>query len=468
MTFLSSRLFRKLFLSFFAVAFGISALVGLGAERAYRAHVSSEIEGRLSSAAALLAAEFRKGVFHRAEGRLNRLIRQMGKVTGNRITLIAPDGKVMADSDELPKRMDNHRDRPEIVQAIGDGKGRSERFSATMNREMMYFAEAIYSQEQLLGVVRVSLFRDRVLEGVAATRRVLVWSLLIALFLSLAASIWIARRVADPIVQLERVVGRIQEGDFEVQVDKVLPDELGNLGGAINKMSAELRYLERARQDFVVNASHELKTPLTVIKGYVDTLREEGVDQETRDRFLDQLSSNVDRLARMADDLLDLSRIQSRVRISSLQNLVVQEQVLEAVERYRGIVEKRSLQWVTDICDEKLTIRSNRDALSRILDNLLDNAVKYTKEGAVSVRLRRDEGRALVEIEDTGLGIPEEDRERVFERFYRVEKGRSMKAGGTGLGLAIVKHLALQVGATISLESEVGRGSRFTISLPIS
>jgi two-component system phosphate regulon sensor histidine kinase PhoR len=586
MKLLTSRLGVRLFISLTAITFGVAALVGFWFERAYSRRVVAEIRSNLSATAALLAAEFRNGLLEEGSGRLDGWVKEMGRASGYRITVIASDGMVLADSDEDPARMENHGKRPEILEAMEKGKGESRRFSVTRGFDMLYLAEAIFIDGVPRGAIRVSVPETRVSEGVIPARRVLLWSLLVSFLLALLLAGWMADSVADPLLEMEETVKSIRQGDFRARVRNFSSQDLKDLGSAINEMAAELgrtttsarevsakldlalsalnaglitvdaesrvvfwnesarvlldwvnppergraiedlirssvvleiernvrktghpqsrettlfrdgtermlavhgiplsveehpgtmvviqditglRFLERTRQDFVANASHELKTPLAVIKGYVDTLQEGVPDEATRSRFLGQLSANVDRLAALADDLLNLSRIESRRDPPPLEPLDGREIVRAAVERFRKVAERRSLRIRTEVPEEEVQVLAHGDSLGRILDHLLDNAVKYTREGTITVRLRREENRALFEIEDTGIGISEADLGRIFERFYRVDKARSTEAGGTGLGLSIVKHLATQIGATVHAESEIGSGSRFVVSLP--
>ncbi len=230
---------------------------------------------------------------------------------------------------------------------------------------------------------------------------------------------------------------------------------------------SELRRLERVRRDFVANVSHELKTPLTSIRGYVEALLDGAMeDVEIRVRFLQKVEKNVERLNHLVTDLLSLARIESHAGFLPLQPFDLHALSEEAVRRHEQIAKGRDQELVLEACAGDLKVLGDREALTQIIDNLIDNALKYTPDGGrVTVRVKRDGSQASLEVEDTGVGIPEEDQARIFERFYRVDKARSREVGGTGLGLSIVKHLVQTLHGRIELVSEPGVGSTFRVHL---
>jgi len=234
----------------------------------------------------------------------------------------------------------------------------------------------------------------------------------------------------------------------------------------------ELRRLERMRQDFVANVSHELKTPLASIKAYAETLLDGALhDEAVNTRFLGQIADQADRLDRLILDLLSLARLESGEEPYELRPVSLAPVVRASVEAHFDHAAAKNLSLSLDFgsLDEQTLVRADEEALRQIFDNLIDNAVKYTPEGgrvSVSCRSSDDAQTVLVEVADTGIGIPREDLPRVFERFYRVDKARSRELGGTGLGLAIVKHTAHCLGGNVTVSSRLGAGSRFTVRLP--
>lgn len=236
--------------------------------------------------------------------------------------------------------------------------------------------------------------------------------------------------------------------------------------------TTELRRLESLRRDFVANVSHELKTPLSSIKAYAETLRNGALeDRQASVTFVERIMEQSERLHHLILDMLSLARIESAQQVFEIVPVPIQEVVDECLANCRPIAENKRIELVAEPQQAGLLVRADKEGLREILDNLVDNAIKYTPNGGrVVVRWRAtgDGKMASIEVEDTGIGIDAEDLSRVFERFYRVDKARSRELGGTGLGLAIVKHLAQSFGGGVSAASESGRGSLFTVELPLA
>ena len=233
---------------------------------------------------------------------------------------------------------------------------------------------------------------------------------------------------------------------------------------------SELRRLERMRQDFVANASHELKTPLASIKAYTETLIDGAIDdEEVNVRFLHRIEEQADRLDRLIQDLLSLARIESGEGIFVHGPLAAGPVVRKCVESARARAEAKGLALELDpgpLGDDAVVL-ADEEALRQILDNLLDNAIKYTPGGGwVRLACGLEPGAISVEVADSGIGIPRDDLPRIFERFYRVDKARSRELGGTGLGLSIVKHLVQSIGGQVTVASRVGEGTTFRLGLP--
>jgi two-component system phosphate regulon sensor histidine kinase PhoR len=232
----------------------------------------------------------------------------------------------------------------------------------------------------------------------------------------------------------------------------------------------ELRRLERTRQDFVANASHELKTPLASIKAFTETLLDWALhDESVNVRFLERIDEQATRLNQLILDLLSLARLESGEEAFQHGPLCLVPVLDSCVEAHRARAETKSLGLTFQAGDlgDETQVLADEEAIRQIVDNLIDNAIKYTPEGgSVRVSAFADGNAVSVEVADTGIGIPREDLPRIFERFYRVDKARSRELGGTGLGLSIVKHLIQSIGGQIDVSSRVGSGSTFTIELP--
>ena len=232
----------------------------------------------------------------------------------------------------------------------------------------------------------------------------------------------------------------------------------------------ELRRLEQVRKDFVANVSHELRTPLTAIKGYIEALQDGAKDDTAqRDRFLDIIETHTDRLELIITELLLLSKLESGQIPLKQETVVLPALVDRTVELLRHAIEQKQHTVVVEVPEDLPPVLGDEEQLRQALLNLLDNATKYTPDhGIITISATVDAPMVEITVADTGIGIPSRDLPRIFERFYRVDKGRSRELGGTGLGLSIVKHVVEGHGGTITVESVPGKGSRFRVRLPMA
>jgi len=281
--------------------------------------------------------------------------------------------------------------------------------------------------------------------------------------LALAKQVLVQRKSAHS----EVTMGTVRPRSFAVTV---VPIRAGGSEGAVMVLHdiSGLKRLERVRQDFVANVSHEFKTPLTAIQGFAETLLAGALeDQENRHRFLEIIRAHASRLARLTDDLLKLSLIEGGKLDLQFQPVAVTELIDSCLETTRLKAQQKRLI-LEVVCPTGLPpARGDAHRLQEVLQNLLDNAVQYTPAGGrIVVQARAGEQELVITVADTGIGIPQADQERIFERFYRVDVARSREAGGTGLGLAIAKHIVEAHGGRIWVESTVGQGSDFHFSIP--
>ncbi len=301
----------------------------------------------------------------------------------------------------------------------------------------------------------------------------------------LAVSWWLNRELWRPLEQVIAGAGRLAEGDFAARVAVPQAAELQTLAEGLNRLAGEveaqsaLLAAERSdpealrqvqiRRDLVANVSHELKTPLTAIRGYAETLEDGALDNpEVAFGFVRSILEQCARLETLLGDLLNLSRLESWEH-QGRETVNLSELARQAVE----ILEPQALAREVEISlqnpEDLPAVAGDREELERALLNLVENAVKYNRPGGeVAIGLRADDSEVVVEIRDTGIGIPDDALERIFERFYRVDKGRSRDQGGTGLGLSIVKHAARAHGGRVEVESRLGQGSTFRVRLPLA
>lgn len=240
--------------------------------------------------------------------------------------------------------------------------------------------------------------------------------------------------------------------------------ETGDIFISFNDVTAE-RELIHIKQELVTNMSHELKTPLTAIKGYVETLQEE-IPPQLRNHF-DVVRKHTDRLINILNDILSLSKFEEIQKVE-FEPVNIKEIIEETVKMFAARIKDKNLSIAINIDKESLSIEGNRSKIEELFINIIDNAIRYTDKGSITIKSFRDKNSVIIEIKDTGIGIPERHLARIFERFYVVDKSRSKETGGTGLGLSIVKHIVRLHRGDINIKSRVGTGTEVLISLPLA
>lgn len=332
----------------------------------------------------------------------------------------------------------------------------------TVSRGDAEFAEVAFPIGTGGSVLLLSAPLHDALADVDAVQRRMLLAGGLALIVALLVGYGAARLFAGRIRRLERAAGRIAGGHFDEPVADRSADELGELSRAFDRMRIRLAGLDHARREFVANASHELRTPLFSLGGFLELMEDEELDEATRREFLDTMAGQVRRLTKLADDLLDLSRLDAgRLQVET-QPVALGELASAAVEEFAGVAlaSEHPLEYAAD---GRASARGDPQRVMQIVRILLDNALAHTPPGTpVEVAVRRADGRAEISVADGGPGIKDEDRSELFERFYR---GESTKASGSGLGLAIARELAELMGGRIELESKPGR-TVFSLVLP--
>ncbi len=574
---MARRIFWKIFGTFLLGIVILTSLILFFSYRTIRENYIETHRETLTSLNKNILLEVGRLVTSEDIGKLQEYVGGAGKNMDVRITIVAVDGTVLADSHKDPKLMDNHSRRPEIKASMKGGRGSIIRYSYTVKAEMLYVALPIKNDGKIIGVSRVSYYLSHINALVdSLIIRIIAISIFVSIAFLIAAFIF-SRKLSNPISSLVAVSKRVALGDFNIQVNLKNRDELGELGNSFNYMInqikqlfdeirlqkeelsslfsslqegfvvlnsegnillfndgfkkiakkkveigkdftkvvqdkeliklfnkiskrkgsvvkeidlpdksilcsvtyiqakneiiflfsdiTEIKNLERIKRDIVANVSHELRTPLTAIKGYIETLDEE-IETEGK-YYLDVIKRHTDRLINIVNDLLVLSELERTSTKLELSEVNLSEVCSTVLKLFEQRVKEKNIKVECNIEADLPVVQLDLFKIEQALINLIDNSIKYTNEGEIKIEIKREEDNILIVVKDTGIGIPPEHQERIFERFYTVDKSRSRKPGGTGLGLSIVKHIVKLHNGEIFLKSTPNKGTRFTIQLPI-
>jgi two-component system phosphate regulon sensor histidine kinase PhoR len=468
----------KITVSYVAIVVGGIVLLSLLSSSQINSYLEDRTEKSLELQSEALTSMFQSGRLSvDATESSDEQLRHLARILNLRLTIIEKDGRVVFDSEVLRDslvHLESHHDRPEIVLARRGIVGTNRRHSKSLGEDLLYAADMIHGPRlgsMDSGFVRTAIRLDEI---TAINNRVqtIIWGVgIFALILTTVVSFQVSRRVTRPILRLAAMAEKIRDGDLQERVEVHSDDEFGALAKAINDMAeklsndiTQLRKLERVRTEFLGNVSHELRTPIFSIQGFIETLLDGAVDDPNVNReFLEKAHKHAGRLNTLLNDLIEISRIESGDMKMSFRYFDVAELVRTATEEMREAARRKAIRLedreeVPDGC----RAYGDRERLKQVLINLIDNAIKYTEQGGRIVCGARAEGmKVVLWVEDSGAGISVEHLQRIFERFYRVDKDRSRDVGGTGLGLAIVKHIVEAHGSVINVESEVGKGTTF-------
>jgi len=340
---------------------------------------------------------------------------------------------------------------------------------------MKYVAVRVSLDNEVLGVARLALPLSQVQLEIRTIYRVVLWGAVASVIIAFSVAYFLSRSITLPIRQMKETAEQIAKGNFEPRVRIKSKDELGELADSLNTMANELqqkiedlRRMDRIRTDFVANVSHELRTPLTLIKGYTETLQSEAVANEDKaGRFVSIIKEHTDRLGNIVEDLLTLSKLESSRDLIDREQFDLKALVEDVALGFGHAIASKKQTLKVNPKGEDFTINADRDRIEQVLVNLIDNAVKYTGEsGRIDLSVEQSDREIRMTVRDTGIGIAKEHIERIFERFYRADKARSRKLGGTGLGLSIAKHIVLAHSGRITIDSDLGRGTTVTVTLP--
>jgi two-component system phosphate regulon sensor histidine kinase PhoR len=586
------RLIWQLYAFFLVVILVVIILATLYASHAIHSFYLGQVERELQLVVEVIRPQVAETLKTATPANIDALCKQFGHADEGqvRLTIIAVSGEVLGDSVENPAAMENHSNRPEVIEALDKGFGRSIRPSPTLGPNMMYVAMPLKQGDRTMAVVRSAVPITAVERTLWTTYAHIAWSGAAVAIGAAVLSLLISKRITSPIVQMKRIAQLFAAGQLDVRVPAVGAAELDELARALNEMAVQLEdrilmvtrqrnesqavlsslgegvlavdsqghvvsinkaaaqllnldpartqghnieevvrnvdlqrfirdtlssdqpaesdvsfveeggrffhvrgtqllnpgsehggaaivlsdqtaihQLDNVRKDFVANVSHELKTPVTSIQGFVEALLDGGIDDPAQvQRYLGIIARHAERLGAIIDDLLALSRLEdvNEERSIAFEKTALRPVVEAAIEMSSVRAERKGMR-ISLSGDESVEAKVNAPLLEQAILNLLDNAIKYSDEGtAVEVSVAEEGREAAIRVQDHGCGIAAEHLSRIFQRFYVVDKSRSRKLGGTGLGLAIVKHIALVHRGRVTVDSTPGQGSIFTIYLP--
>ena len=379
----------------------------------------------------------------------------LGKATSARITLLDPEGNVLFDSLEDSSELSNHSNRPEFIQAEKNGYAESLRYSETLSKQNFYCAVKLADGD----ILRVGRTIDSVFSTMLSSS-VLLGGLLILILA--AAFILVQKQTRDLIEPINTL-------NLEEPLENVKYEELRPLLGRVDqqnkqiaKQMEELKEAEAVRREFSANVSHELKTPLMSISGYAELMMNGMVPAEKVPEFSGRIYHEASRLSNLVADIIQLSRLDEKSSDLPFEPVDLYEIAEDIVLHLDSAASKKNI--TVSLEGNPVTVQGVRHVIYEMLYNIADNAIRYTDQnGTVNIFTGTVNGHAFYRVEDNGIGIPENEQKRIFERFYRVDKSHSRATGGTGLGLSIVKHGAILHNAEIKLDSEPGKGTKMEL-----
>ena len=433
---------RKVFLRLAILALVVEVISVAVCAFIYLNTIRASVKGSLAQCAELLAG------FSSEEDYIERL--QQNTPEGIRITLIGQSGDVLFDSMESAIS-DNHLNRPEVVSALEDGSGYAVRTSEANGLDMHYYALRLDGGM----ILRVSMFASGINSFIDDALPLMLALSLVVVVIALIMAKILTDRLVEPIEKLSS----------NPDATEMPYPELRPFAEQMEKDRYVQQHMEMLRREFTANVSHELKTPLTGISGYAEMIETGIAKPEDVQDFAGKIRKEALRLLGLVGDIIRLSELDSAEKEEDAEQVDLLELAEENVERLNPIADSMGVSVTVD--GEPCYVTGSRKRLDELVFNLIDNAVRYNKaDGSVAVSVKNTEANIIFAVSDTGIGIPSEERDRVFERFYRVDKSRSKRDGGTGLGLAIVKRVAMLYGAEIRLESEENVGTTVSVRFP--
>lgn len=386
------------------------------------------------------------------------LLKLQNLKTKNRITLIHGDGSVYFDNTVSFEKMENHALRSEFLGAKDKGISKLSRYSSTMTEKTLYFAKNLSNGD----VLRISCNQHSVWVLVLGMSQILLLILVIAVVISGISASWISKKIVNPLNSI----------NLDEPQDSDVYEELKPFTKRIAEENFEKAQREEIRAQYTANVSHELKTPLTSISGFAEILMQGGTDPKITIDFSKSIYDEAQRMTTLVNDIIKLSKLDEKSIAMEKEALSLRTICREVMEVLSASAKTKNLS--LNLEGDSGLINGVEPVIYEMVYNLVDNAIKYNKiDGSVNINIQEltnnvgDKNKVVLSVHDTGIGIPAVEKDRIFERFYRIDKSRSRSLGGTGLGLSIVKHAAKYHNASVLVTSEEGKGSTFTVVFEI-
>ena len=458
------------YLGLISIAFGLVvwAVMNITGTYLINQRVSEEMQ-----AADDLALEVTPYVKSADADQMYSLLVQRGRENGARILILDSAGTVWVDT--LSELNGVRLGHGEVTDVISQQMDRSYGFHQVEGGVTLlpgewigYYTSAVTDKGECISVVMMISSLSELTHSMARIQYNIIVFFVVVLVIVMLVGLYFSTVITNPINELNNLMQQTARTGFSVRANPKGNDEIAQLGRTFNMMSEKLQNIDQMRNDFISNASHELKTPLSAMKILIESLlHQESPDPATTRDFLGDINQEIDRLSAIVGDLLTIVRFDSRSEKLQMEPIALDELMFDTLGRLNPVADRAGIT-VEPSCDELCFVSGDPVKLQQVIYNLVDNAIKYTPRGGnVWVNLFTSRGRAVLEVKDNGIGIPKESLPHLFERFYRVDKARSRSTGGTGLGLSIVQSIVHLHGGDIEVESEENVGTTFRVYLPL-
>lgn len=397
------------------------------------------------------------------------MFEQLATLTGQEIIIVNKEGVVVANSG-IPSLPKGEKINSKEFDLLSINKAtQKEYYDEINNRRYLSVGKPIYTDRVIIGGIFVLASIEDMYQSVDMIEKSVTLAGIGAIFLALGFIFILSRKLSNPLLEMEKATRKIAKGDLNTRVSKGTKDEVGSLAAAINDLALELQRYRSNRREFFANISHELRTPITYLEGYAHALENNLYQSdEEKEQYLQIIQQEASRLSKLVADLFELSKMEEGKIDLHFESVDLVEVVENALLKTTIKAKEKGLQIDFNRLTNIPSIYADGLRMEQIVLNLIENSIRYTEKGTISVKLSKELNSIILAVEDTGIGIPEEDVPFLFERFYRVEKSRSRDFGGTGLGLAIVKQLVELQGGAITVKSKMRKGTCFELTFPIN